>query len=307
MKLFGKRSGQHAALGVHATERVLTSASVEHRRGRKARVLRAECIERTAETELEVALEQFTDPGDEPVHFVMPDDRYELLQVEAPRVEPSELRAAVRWKIRNLIDFHIDDAVIDVFEIPGQANRPQGQAMMFVVAARARTVREYIDCIESADLDLQVIDITEMALRNLAAQLEEDVRGLAMLYLSDDHGLITITQQGSLYLSRRLDFGVQRLIDQPQATQDQIALEVQRSLDYYDSHFGQPPVIALRILPGSSAHAPLIDSLRESLSVEVSEYRAHEAMELDQALPDRHRAEVLIALGGALRQEEVNL
>jgi len=175
---------------------------------------------------------------------------YDLLLVEAPGVQPSELRAAVRWKVRNLIDFHIDDAVIDVFEIPGQSNRPRGQAMMYVVAARARDVREYIDAIEGADLALEVIDITEMALRNLAARLEADVRGVAMLYLEEEHGIITITRQGSLYLSRRLETGSNQLFDEPEAAQDQIALEVQRSLDYYDSHFSQPPVAALSVLPG---------------------------------------------------------
>src|SRR5690606_31362999 len=43
---------------------------------------------------------------------------YQLLLVEAPDVEATELRAAIRWRIKDLIDFHIDDAVIDVVEIP---------------------------------------------------------------------------------------------------------------------------------------------------------------------------------------------
>jgi len=43
---------------------------------------------------------------------------YQLLLVDAPEVPPQELRAAVRWQIQDLIDFHIDDAVLDVFDAP---------------------------------------------------------------------------------------------------------------------------------------------------------------------------------------------
>ena len=45
---------------------------------------------------------------------------YSLLFVEAPDVPSSELRAAIRWRVKDLIDFHIDDAVIDVFDVPNQ-------------------------------------------------------------------------------------------------------------------------------------------------------------------------------------------
>ena len=51
---------------------------------------------------------------------VMEMHEYNLLLVEAPDVPPAELRAAIRWRIKDLIDFHVDDAVVDVFEVPTQ-------------------------------------------------------------------------------------------------------------------------------------------------------------------------------------------
>jgi len=47
-----------------------------------------------------------------------------------------------------------------------------------------------------------------MAQRNLASILPEDVSGVAMLTLTETRGLITITRQGELFLSRRLDLGL---------------------------------------------------------------------------------------------------
>lgn len=307
MKLFRKRVRHHAVTGLYLTRRSLAAVALDRQRGRKPRLTQAACRDLAGHDQLEKLLYEVAPGGKTPVTLVMPEHHYELLLVDAPRVEPSELRAAVRWKVRNLIDFHIDDAVIDVFEIPGQQNRPQGQAMMYAVAARAREVREYIDLIEGADLDLQVIDITEMAMRNLAAQLDDDVRGVAMLYLDDRHGIITITRQGSLYLSRRVETGIEQLHQEGQAAQQQIALELQRSLDYYDSHFGQPPVASLRVLPGFDTHETLLETLRESFAFQVEAYRAEDVVALDCSLPETHPAELLIALGGALRQEEISL
>jgi len=64
---------------------------------------------------------------------------YQLLQVEAPDVDPLELKAAIRWRIKDLIDFHVDDAVIDVFEMP--ANGPRARTM-YAVAARRPDIDE---------------------------------------------------------------------------------------------------------------------------------------------------------------------
>jgi MSHA biogenesis protein MshI len=289
------------------TRERLAIASIERSRGRRPHLTVASSESLDGDRDLEQLVQERISDRGASVTLVMPDEQYELLLVEAPRVEPSELRAAVRWKVRNLIDFHIDDAVIDVFEIPGQNNRPQGQAMMYAVAARARSVREYIDAIEGADRNLQVIDIAEMALRNLAAQLEEDIRGVATLYLAEDHGIITITRQGSLYLSRRLATGTDDLEGPVGASHEQIALEVQRSLDYYDSHFGQPPVAALAVLPGFEGHSDLVDGLRGNLSIDVLAYRAENVVDCDTPLPDEGAAEFLLALGGALRHEEISL
>ncbi len=51
---------------------------------------------------------------------VLDASEYSLLLTEAPDVPPDELRAAIRWRIKDLIDFHINDATLDVFDLPGE-------------------------------------------------------------------------------------------------------------------------------------------------------------------------------------------
>ncbi|MDP1756630.1 MAG: hypothetical protein Q8L38_04170, partial [Pseudohongiella sp.] len=46
---------------------------------------------------------------------------YNVYLVEAPQVEPDEISSAVRWKVKDLLDMPIEDAVIDVFPVPEEA------------------------------------------------------------------------------------------------------------------------------------------------------------------------------------------
>src|SRR5687768_6611414 len=45
---------------------------------------------------------------------VLPSTDYQLLLVDAPNVPAPELKAAVRWKLKDMLDYHVDDATIDV-------------------------------------------------------------------------------------------------------------------------------------------------------------------------------------------------
>jgi len=141
-----------------------------------------------------------------PCVCVMSSDSYSLLQVEAPDVQPEELRAAVRWRVKDIIDFHIDDAVIDVFEIPGQKGRG-GSRMMYVVAARTSEIQRQVDLLDNAGLMIQAIDINELALRNIVAKMAEDVDGVALISFTRTSGLISLLHQGTLYLTRSIPIG----------------------------------------------------------------------------------------------------
>jgi MSHA biogenesis protein MshI len=231
---------------------------------------------------------------------------FSLLLVEAPQVDPTELRAAVRWRIRELIDFHIDDAVIDVFDIPGQQERGRPK-LMYVVAARVATVQQHIAELEGAGIALEVIDIPELCQRNVAAVLPEDETGVAFLHLAQHHGLLTLTRQGVLYLSRTLDVGVSQLVeDADQATRliDGMVLEVQRSLDYYESHFSLPPIGALVIAPTEEPVPGMMSQFAESLGIAVRMLDLNVAFETGRSIPDALQARCLTAIGAALRHEE---
>ncbi|PSF09199.1 biogenesis protein MshI [Marinobacter halophilus] len=189
-----------------------------------------------------------------PAILVLPIDQYQVFQVERPEgVEDSELADALKWKLKDFLDFSPSDAVSDVFMFPKDASRGRGP-LVNVVAARKSLVQELIDLVSASGLELKKIDIAELALRNLAARLDTVNRGVALVHLRDRYGQMVICQGGTLYLSRRLELSYDDLGDasnQENAVQS-LALEIQRSMDYFESQLGQVPPSTIRLVARDS-------------------------------------------------------
>lgn len=230
---------------------------------------------------------------------------YQLMMVEAPEVPPSELKAAVRWRIRDLIDFHIDDAVLDVFDVPPSGARGV-QESLYVVVSRASTIKSLIEPFEEAGIDLGVIDIPELAMRNIAARLSADKEGVALLFFEANHTLVTLTRDGTLYLARSIDFGYKQLKETPELV-DRLALELQRSMDYYDRHFQQAPITSVALCPVPVELPDLASSLAEQTGFPVQSVELADIVEPGDDVDTGQHAECILAIGAALRTETTEL
>jgi MSHA biogenesis protein MshI len=230
---------------------------------------------------------------------------YQLLMVEAPEVPPAELRAAIRWRIRDLIDFHIDDAVLDVFDAPVSGARGV-QEHLYVVVARSSTVKERVQLLQDAGARLEIIDIPELALRNIAAQLQEDSNGLALLYFEAEHGVITLTRDATLYLARSMDIGYAHLQQSPELV-DRLALELQRSMDYFERHFQQTPLSSIALCPLPEQLPDLAGQLEQQVGFSVRQLSLEDIVEVSEPVPADQAAHCLLAIGAALRSEAPQL
>ena len=159
----------------------------------------------------------------------------QIQTVEAPTVPEAELKAAVRWRMKDPLDYPVESAIIDVLPVPSRTNGSRANSV-FAVSARSADIKIAMNLFSRAKLNLQVIEIPEMAQRNLAALFETDQRALAMLSFSSDGGLLTFSARGELYLSRRMEVTLEQLLDSGAEAREQlcerIALELQRSLDH---------------------------------------------------------------------------
>lgn len=170
-----------------------------------------------------------------------------LLQIAAPAVPPEELRAAVRYQIRDMVDMHIDDLTLDVLHVGDSQDKASDQ--LFVVAASNAVVRETMQLAESMDWSCRIIDVQELAHRNLQSAWSKAAgfadRATAALFVVDDkHALLTITAQEELYYSRRLELPVDFLTMQWDggASKHEEAIDAYTPVDEYIPDYGSPVV-----------------------------------------------------------------
>jgi len=237
---------------------------------------------------------------------------YQMLALEAPNVPPEELKTAVRWRLKDMLDFHVDDATIDVLDIPVDQAAVVRSHSMFVVAARNSVIGKRQNLFAGAKIALSVIDIPEMAQRNISALLEPQGRGLAMLSFGEDGGLLTVTFQGELYLSRRIEVSLAQLresdVERKNASFDKITLELQRSLDHFDRQFHFISVSKLVLAPTGASG--LDEYLSSNLYTPVETLDLADVFDLGSvpALADAvQQQRFFLTLGAALRHEETVL
>lgn len=237
-----------------------------------------------------------------PTQVVLAPGEYHLLQIDAPPVAASEMRQAAAWRVRDLIDFPLDQAVIDTFDPPDPVQRST-QRVNVVVAHRA-VIAERIQQVESAGLSLDAIDIPELAQGQVSARLPDD-GGHALLALDEGDGLITVYRDGEQYLARTLDNGRATLAnDDTGRVAEAVVLEVQRSLDYFESTLAQPGLGMLYVFPPDDRIVEFAESVQGNLgNVACRTFSLADLLVVERE-PEAGDATLLRSLGAALRGVE---
>jgi MSHA biogenesis protein MshI len=253
--------------------------------------------------------------GRTPVSAVMGAGDYQIVQVEAPEVPAAELRQATRWKLRDQFDFPIESASIDLFDVPATSRRGRAR-MLFAVAAHGNAVNNIGSAVSRATPGFDVIDIPELCQRNITSLLPQDQKGVALLLLREQFAQLVLTRNGLLYLTRRIELG-QRAANRYEvvgaepdsaaadATIDAsaLALELQRSLDYYESHFDQTAIGDLVIAPGGTRASTLATALSNETGLRVSTLSLGDCLDIADGIsvPDGWLS--CMAIGAALRSD----
>lgn len=235
---------------------------------------------------------------------------YQLLQVDAGKLPSAEAKQAVRWSIKDMLDYPVENATLDVLEIPfdrGNLSRPH---FMLAIAVRNEVIKQYIvRFIESAPTGLEAIDIAENGQRNIAALLEEKDRGLALLSFNDEGGLLTFTAGGELYHSRQFYITAKELQAKDEerlsVVYDRVALDLQRTLDNFERHFAYVAVSRLLVAP-FERRAELVNFLTSQLSIQVDTFELSDVFNVE-AVPEladvAMQSRAFMLLGVALREE----
>ena len=234
---------------------------------------------------------------------------YQMQQVDAPNVPAAELKTAVRWRVKDIIDYPLDAATVDVLDIPVDRNAPARNHAVYAVTARNSVIEACVKLFNDADVPLEAIDIPDLAQRNIAALFEPAERGVAMLAFFEKEGMLTFTCGSELYLARRIEVSLAQVMDPDAERRNQyferVALELQRSLDNFDRNYHYVPIAKLLLAP-LPQDSGLQQYLAPNLSVPVETIDLGSVMDFPGIPELKHPArqsQCLEAIGAALRGE----
>jgi MSHA biogenesis protein MshI len=304
LQLSQKKAKSSDRVGLTLIDNTLAIAHVDYRNGEPV-LIKCEALSLKSEKDAAQTLATLVEDWqlqDKQCSFVLNRKDYHLHLVEAPEVEPDEMRAAMRWKVKDLLDMKVEEAAIDVFEVPDDAYR--GRKMVYVVAARIARIQSIANLVNDSGMQLAVIDIPELVMHNLTRRFIDDEHGVVFIDLRRNGSTMNISHHGDLYLTRRINTQLEPNAMQSTdwaALKDRLVLEIQRSLDYYQSQMAQSPINRIVISQRELDTADMVAALNEALNAEVVALDLSEHFERETELTPATQQACMAALGATLR------
>ncbi len=246
-------------------------------------------------------------------YWVLPADQYRLLTIDRPAVPESELGSAIRWQIKDQIDFDLEDAVIEHFAFPKGL---PGSNQIYVVVAHRKTIENIVSLTKAADLELAAIDISELALGNvILPQLQE---GQNIAFIAEHPGGLSVNCYygeefvftrwlPDVYLPRsKSDDALTLDLDiDHQDDNDRLLLEIQRTLDYYEGQISRQAVTRLVIPALGEQTDSTVELLGNNLGLTVDVLSLEDFCRWTDPVSDLNMHTNLTVCGAVLRGENL--
>lgn len=308
-KFFRKNKASKGITAISFTSEGIALAVSQYTINQKPKLIHCEFIHTNNK---QLSLQQLTETHhlkDYDCHLVLTSDDYRLITIEPPAVTENEMSEAIRWKVSDLVEFHIDDAIIDHYPLP-VSERVNTEKKMEVVTTPKSTIQPLIDLCTSCNLQIKVIDIQETSLRNLASLLPENKTGIAVLHLQKNTGQIIIEKKGLIHLSRKLAMGFDRLgftdsfvsDGQIELERNSLALDIQRSFDYIESYYSLPPISELAVIPVIKNTQGILDFLNNNHGITSRIMDLSTMIDSDILLNDSTQSLCAPVIGATLRE-----
>lgn len=206
---------------------------------------------------------------DMPVQLVLGLSLYQSVLIDRPQLPPEELASGLKFALRELVSLSPSQIIADYYELPAQ---PAGSDKINVVVADKKQLEPMLASLRDAKLALQGISVVELANARLVTDTIDPV--MFLLQRAGEPIVVQIVSEEKLFLSRQVR-GFEKLAEYStdelkMGALDPLSVEMQRSLDYFDSQLRQRPVAAIKCAlpfnPASAVH----EALQQQLGLTVS-------------------------------------
>jgi MSHA biogenesis protein MshI len=211
-------------------------------------------------------------------HLVLAHAHSQIVQVDKPNVPAAEIKAALKWQIKDLVSIAPENMILDYFDGPTLAG---GHDKINVVCVAKNDLVALVAIFNDAQLNIKSITTEEFAFASLLP-LQEDAVLFVCQQPNEEINLL-IVKNGQLFFSRRLrGFAQIANKSEDELTRgiiDSLSLEIQRSTDYFERQLKQAPIKIIEILIPMEKEAFLASKLAENTNVEVKLFAMPETLE----------------------------
>ncbi|TGU70655.1 type IV pilus assembly protein PilM [Geomonas terrae] len=223
-----------------------------------------------------------------------------IRKISLPVMPVEELEDQIHWEAEQYIPFDINDVNVD-FQILSPDEQDLSKMNVLLVASKKDIINDYLSVFAEAGLKLVVVDVDSFAVQNsyelnYPADPEQVVAlvniGASIFNLNivrDGISLFTrdVQMGGNLYTEEiQKQFGISsgeaeemklgaadaadpRLKEVLQRVNDTIALEMRRSLDFYNSTAGEERITKVFLSGGGAKTLQLVEAVQQRLSLPV--------------------------------------
>ncbi|MCL1139303.1 MSHA biogenesis protein MshI [Shewanella pneumatophori] len=178
------------------------------------------------------------------IQIVLAADFYQLLLVDKPNVQEEELNAALLWSVKDIVTQAVTDIHLDYFESSKQTTNKVN-----VVVTEKSQLSALLIAAKNVGLVTVGVSIEEMAMSNL---FDDNQARLVLSHREGQELLLTVVRAGEVFMQRRVRGFLQ--IDKVSAEDlsygvaDNLSLELQRSMDYFESQLREAPVSSIELV-----------------------------------------------------------
>ena len=226
-------------------------------------------------------------------HLVLNSTQSQIVQVEKPNIPEGEILAALKWQVKDLVSIAPENMVLDYFDVPLLIG---GVEKINVVCAPLNELKKMVAVLNSTSASIVNILTEEFAFAKLLP-VQNDACLLVCQQPNEDVVLLII-KQGKLFFHRRLH-GFNQIANKSEDELsmlfvDTLALEIQRSSDYFERQLKQAPIKDIKVLLPIKLESFFARKLAENSHIPVSLL----------ALPEAYQAyrEYACAIGATITQ-----
>jgi type IV pilus assembly protein PilM len=223
-----------------------------------------------------------------------------IRKISLPAMPPEELEDQIHWEAEQYIPFDINDVHIDFQILASDQNDPSKMEVL-LVASKKEIINDYLAVFNEAGINLAVVDVDSFAIQN-AFELNYDIGpdnvvaliniGASIMNLNivkNDISLFTrdVQMGGNLYTEEiQKQFGVSgeeaerikvsgdvpdqaKLRDTISRVNETLAMEMRRSLDFYNTTAGEGKINNVYISGGGAKTPMLVEAVQQRLGLPV--------------------------------------